>query len=84
MAMKKSIQLPSGIEVQDCYIRVDSVTISQKENCSITVNFYFDKTKVPVKQLSLGCKYEISGANPIAQAYEHLKTLPEFTGATDC
>lgn len=26
----------------------------------------------------------LSGDNFIAQAYDHLKTLPEFEGATDC
>jgi hypothetical protein len=26
----------------------------------------------------------LDGANFIKQAYEHLKTLPEFSGATDC
>jgi hypothetical protein len=26
----------------------------------------------------------LEGANFIAQAYEYLKTLPEFKGATDC
>ena len=28
--------------------------------------------------------YSIDGKNPIAQAYEHLKTLPEFQNAKDC
>jgi hypothetical protein len=27
---------------------------------------------------------DLNGKNFIAQAYEHLKTLPEFAGATDC
>lgn len=27
---------------------------------------------------------DLAGKNFIAQAYEHLKTLPEFSGATDC
>jgi hypothetical protein len=31
-----------------------------------------------------GCPYDIEGDNPIKQAYEHLKTLPEFEGAIDC
>ena len=26
----------------------------------------------------------LDGANFLIQAYEHLKTLPEFSGATDC
>jgi hypothetical protein len=32
----------------------------------------------------LSCAYQINGTNPIAQAYGHLKTLPEFAGAVDC
>ena len=28
--------------------------------------------------------YDILGANLFEQAYEYLKTLPEFAGATDC
>jgi hypothetical protein len=27
---------------------------------------------------------DLSGSNFIAQAYLHIKTLPEFAGATDC
>lgn len=27
---------------------------------------------------------DMDGGNFIAQAYKHLKTLPEFAGATDC
>jgi acyl-CoA thioesterase len=27
---------------------------------------------------------DMDGKNFIAQAYDHLKTLPEFSGATDC
>ena len=27
---------------------------------------------------------DLSGGNFIKQAYDHLKTLPEFSGATDC
>ena len=27
---------------------------------------------------------DLNGGNFIKQAYEHLKTLPEFAGATDC
>lgn len=30
------------------------------------------------------CPYDLVGDNPIAQAYEYLKTLPEFEGCTDC
>jgi hypothetical protein len=29
-------------------------------------------------------QYDITGENPIKQAYLYLKTLPEFATATDC
>jgi hypothetical protein len=28
--------------------------------------------------------HNLAGKNFIAQAYDHMKTLPEFAGATDC
>lgn len=64
----------------DCYIKVQNVK-ADKENAvadvifksgeSLFTNFY----KFPL---------DLIGGNPIKQAYEHLKTLPEFAGATDC
>jgi hypothetical protein len=30
------------------------------------------------------CPYDVSGENPLKQAYEYLKTQLEFAGATDC
>jgi hypothetical protein len=35
-------------------------------------------------QVSEHFKPALDGKNFIAQAYEHLKTLPEFANATDC
>mgnify|MGYP007101623561 CR=1 FL=1 len=29
------------------------------------------------------CDYDLNVDNPIKQAYDHLKTLPEFSGAVD-
>lgn len=84
MALKKTIKLNSGIEVKDSYIRVETVTIAEKQTASVVVNYYFDKTKSSVKQTSHLCAYAIDGVNPIKQAYDYLKTLPEFDGAQDC
>jgi len=36
------------------------------------------------KQVNFHFVPNLSGENFIAQAYAHLKTLPEFAGATDC
>jgi hypothetical protein len=52
-----------------------------KEKLSITVEFS-DSKIVFYKNYSFSP--DMNGANFIAQAYMHLKTLPEFAGATDC
>ena len=84
MAIEQTVKLNSGIEIKQCYVRVENVTVSEKENLSIVVNFYFNKDKTPVKQESYSAKYDLLGDNPIKQSYLHLKTLPEFAGAKDC
>ena len=65
----------------DCYIKVESVagsktimsaTVSTKLSESTTVSANYSFTP------------NMNGGNFIAQAYEHLKTLPEFEGAVDC
>ena len=39
---------------------------------------------VAVQTKSYDCAYDLAGGNAHTQAYEYLKTLPEFAGATDC
>jgi hypothetical protein len=64
------------------YIKVLSVDCD-KNYISATVNFsgkYCNHTKRYVIPVLL----EDNAPNFIAQAYNHLKTLPEFAGAVDC
>ena len=65
---------------QDCYIKVMSVTVSKRETVAY-VSFSGDG-----KQFGKEYKFEtvLGDANAIAQAYNHLKTLPLFVGAVDC
>ncbi len=97
MALKKLILVEGSSTVQtpygsfddgrknvaiDAYIKVVEIT-STKEQAVAKVVFSNDKVKfekpyVVIVSVSDGSK------NFIAQAYEHLKTLPEFAGATDC
>lgn len=37
-----------------------------------------------IRQSTYGCAVDLDGDNPIRQAYTHLKSLPEFSGASDC
>jgi hypothetical protein len=63
----------------DCYIKVESVSAT-KNIASISVSF--------TKGIQIVKAYEfvpsLGNSNFIAQAYDHLKTLPEFAGAVDC
>ena len=56
-------------------------------NSRITVMFYSDDSAI--KQLKVwhymfDIDLSANAANPWQQAYEYLKTLPEFADATDC
>ncbi len=97
MALKKTIQVEGkskvftpfglyekGVEmviIPDAYFRVEEVSGSKKLlTCIVSIN----------ADAGLGMKVKhqfeptMDGGNFIAQAYNHLKTLPEFAGAVDC
>jgi hypothetical protein len=64
------------------YIKVTGVT-GDKSKVNANVNFKGD-TQQFSKQYEVPVSVETGSANFIAQVYAHLKTLPEFAGATDC
>ncbi len=91
MALRKNIEVtPKGFDtssqLSNAYIRVDSIS-GNKNNIDATVVFYNDKDdqKIPaqVKTYRFSPDTDQSAKNFIAQAYEHLKTLSDFSGATD-
>lgn len=86
MALQSTIQSPHGITVKDAYHRVENVAIQEKTRIRFEVRSYQNKEPgFPwFNELILSCPYDLNGANPIAQAYAHIKTLPEFENATDC
>jgi hypothetical protein len=85
MALKKTAQTPFGIEIANAYHRVEGLRIIDKDQISFQIRSYKDNSGLPhFADAAAGCAYTLDGANPIAQAYEHLKTLPEFAGAIDC
>ena len=88
MAIKKNIvETKNGFSGQlivlDAYWRVANIS-GTKENIKVVVTASASKESQILKM----CEYEfvpsLGNVNFIAQAYEHLKTLPEFEGATDC
>jgi hypothetical protein len=63
----------------DCYVKVNKVT-SDKENVTAEVM----STSGNAVFLSFyDFALDLNGSNPIKQAYLHLKTLDEFSDATD-
>lgn len=88
MALQKNIKLADnfGIEVEipNAYIKIPKV------ECSKESSIYFieiKKNKETNSSLQTSVKnfgFDLSSSeNPIKQAYLHLKTLPEFSDATD-
>lgn len=84
MALKKSIDTIYGVTVFDAYIRVSNIRIVNKVTLNFNVCAYADPSKSAIRELQMQCAYDLAGANPLEQAYAHLKTLPEFSGAVDC
>jgi len=67
---------------KDFYAKVIAV-IGGKDNLSATVNFNADNVSFN-KSYDFTPSVVDNSSNFIKQAYEYLKTLPEFSGATDC
>jgi len=62
------------------YVKVETVS-GTKADASANVSFA-DGNKKFIKTYKFNV--DLEGANYIAQAYKHLKTLPEFENAIDC
>lgn len=84
MALKKSITTVHGINLADAYIRVEALHLATKSVIAFNACVYADPIKPMVDGRHVECAYALDGANPMEQAYAHLKTLPEFAGAADC
>lgn len=66
--------------------RIDSV-VGNKTCMSLNVSIYKDETVAQVidrQSFDFTPSVESTSKNIFAQGYAHLKTLPEFAGATDC
>lgn len=85
MALKKTVVTTHGFDAVDAYHRVEGVRLNGKTAMSFQVRTYKDDSGVQAfADAAYDAAYSINGANPITQAYAHIKTLPEFAGAIDC
>ena len=86
MALKKSLSTSFGINVPDAYHRVASLSLSRPAKVLFALNAYATGAvhEAPLAAKTYSFVYDLEGANVIAQAYTHLKTLKEFEDAVDC
>ena len=86
MALTKDTKF-KGITIPLAYIRVNNFSGS-KSHIAFNVGFYGvadeNGEREMFEQKAYQCAYTLNGSNAVKQAYEHLKTLPEFVGAVDC
>ena len=87
MALKKTFTLMSNFDTEitfpDCYIRVTFLE-STKLTSKVTYGIFKSAEEKLLRKSEFIFTHNLDGKNFIAQAYDHMKTLPEFAGATDC
>jgi hypothetical protein len=84
MALKKTITTIAGIEVKDAYHRVCQVRLDSKAVLVFNVSMHKDAENPSFFSAGHACAYDMAGENPMKQAYDYLKTLPQYDGAQDC
>ncbi len=83
MALQKQTQSVHGFDAPEAYHRVEGVSVSKTE-IQFRLRSYKDaSSETAFADEGFFCAYDIAGENPIKQAYEHLKTVPEFADAAD-
>ena len=83
MAISKNVELENGIKVEAAYIKVDTLSVT-KDSINCVIRKYVDVNKQAFDSEIITAPYTLDGANPFIQAYEYIKSLPEYTDAIDC
>ena len=88
MALKKSIvetreDFSGQLTAEDAYWRVFNVA-GNKEKITANIGAYVVKGGKVLTTRQYEFVPNMDGGNFIAQAYNHIKALPEFSGAEDC
>ncbi len=81
MALSKDTTF-KGLSVSGGYFKVTQVRAT-KDSLEYDVSCMANAQSTGLFSETHFCAYDINGENPIKQAYENLKTLPEFSDAED-
>ena len=71
-----------GINIPEVYAKVEDISLN-KNTISFSLAQYAEGSASSFSKISYVCDYKINGENPFKQAYEYLKTLPEYVDAED-
>lgn len=82
MALKKTYQR-DGATVENAYIKVGNLS-GTKNRFSFTVEIKASAESAPVMEEAHSIVPNMDGGNFVKQAYDHLKSLPEYAGAQEC
>lgn len=87
MAIKKTLTLENSFGeesvITDCYIKVSTVS-ANKEQVNASVLYMKEAGGKVLHVEGFEFPSNLEGPNFIKQAYDYIKTLPKFAGATDC
>jgi len=82
MALQKDIEY-KGLQITNCYFKVWCLNLNKNE-MSFGLSYHKDAESPMIYSVTHSCAYTLDGDNPWIQAYNYLKTLPEFSDAVDC
>jgi hypothetical protein len=83
MALSKTVTTEVGITVENAYIRVSNVRLHGKQALVFDVCIHADANSPAIEKRRGSSAYSMDGSNPFIQAYEHLKTRPDYSDAGD-
>lgn len=87
MAIKKTINLIDNfginVEFQDAYIKIERVDANKISGMAYVVICH-GVSKKELKRDIQEFNVNLGGSNFIRQAYEHIKTLPDYIDGIDC
>lgn len=86
MALQKNFKITKKnflgeLVAVNAYCKIESIS-GTKNSIQVEYKVYVEQEVVDQKFCNF--QPDLNGKNFIAQAYEHLKTLPEFADAIDC
>jgi pyridoxal/pyridoxine/pyridoxamine kinase len=68
---------------QNAYIKVDQIS-GNKGLLQVVIGIYKEQGQNKIDAVSTGFFPSLDGKNFIAQAYDHVKTIDNFSNAQDC